>query len=189
MLADAALGWVNHLLAGEDWARERLKAFAGQTARLELGALSLPLAITASGYCATGDRNAAASVTLKLPADAPLLALTDRPALRASTQISGAAELAESLGFVFRNLRWDAESDLALLTGDIAARRLLEGGKILVKWHQQQAKNLALGLAEYFTEENPSIARHWDVSTFCREISGLQEALAELEKRVKGLEG
>ncbi|MBL8414066.1 MAG: hypothetical protein JNM42_06490 [Propionivibrio sp.] len=189
MLVDAALGWVNRLLVGEDWARERLKAFAGQTARLELGALSLPLAITASGYFVAGDRNAAASVTLKLPADAPLLALTDRPALRAATQISGAADLAESLGFVFRNLHWDAESDLALLTGDIAARRLLEGGKQLVKWQQQQAKNLALGLAEYFTEESPSIARHQDVSTFCLEISNLQEDLAELEKRVTRLEG
>lgn len=188
MLVDAALGWVNHLLADEDWARERLKAFAGQTVRLELGALTLPLAITASGYFAAGDRNAAASVTLKLPADAPLLALTDRPALRAATQISGAAELAESLGFVFRNLRWDAESDLALLTGDIAARRLLEGGKQLINWHQQQAKNLALGLAEYFTEENPTIARLQDVTTFCLEISSLQGALAELEQRVTSLE-
>jgi len=141
MLVDAAFGWVNHLLAGEEWARERLKPFAGQTARLELGALSLPLAITSSGYLVAGDRNATASVTLTLPADAPLLALTDdRPSLRAATQISGAAELAECLGFVFRNLRWDAESDLALLTGDIAARRLLEGGKQLVNWHRQQAK-------------------------------------------------
>jgi len=189
MLVDAALGWVNHLLAGEDWARERLKAFAGQTARLELGALSLPLAITASGYFAAGDRNAAASVILTLPADAPLRALTDRPSLRAATQISGSAELAENLGFVFRNLRWDAESDLALLTGDIAARRLLEGGKQLVKWHQHQAKNLALSLAEYFTEENPVITRYQDVSTFCREIRNLQESLAELEKRVSSLEG
>ena len=34
MLLGAALGIVNHLLAGEDWARERLKPFAGQTARL-----------------------------------------------------------------------------------------------------------------------------------------------------------
>lgn len=188
MMVDAALGWINHLLLDEDWARNRLKAFAGQTVRLELGALSLQLAITDSGYFVAADRNASASVTLTLPADAPLLALTDRPSLRAATQISGAAELAESLGFVFRNLRWDAESDLALLTGDVAARRLLEGGKQLVMWHQQQARNLALGLAEYFTEENPSIARHQDVSNFCREISSLQEALAQLEKRVATVE-
>lgn len=189
MLVNVALGWVNHLIADENWARERLKAFAGQTVGLELGALSLPIAITTSGYFAAGNRNAAANVTLKLPADAPLLALTDRPALRAATQISGAAELAESLGFVFRNLRWDAESDLALLTGDIAARRLLEGGKQLINWHQQQAKNLALGLAEYFTEEYPTIARHQDVTIFCREISSLKWDLAELEQRVTSLEG
>ena len=188
MLVDAALGWVNHLLACEDWARDRLKTFAGQTVRLELGTFRLPFAITASGYFVTDDRNAAASVILTLPADAPLRALTDRPSLRAATRISGAAELAESLGFVFRNLHWDSESDLALLTGDIAARRLLEGGKKLVEWHRQQAKNLAQGLAEYFTEENPSIAHPRDVFTFCREISSLQESFAQLEKRVSTLE-
>ena len=96
--------------------------------------------------------------------------------------------MAESLGFVFRNLRWDSESVLALLTGDIAARRLFEGGKQLINWHQWQVKNLALNLAEYFTEENPSIASPQDVSNFFREISSLQEDLAELEKRVTSLE-
>jgi len=188
MLVDAALGCVNHLLAGEDWARERLKPFSGQSVRLELGKLSLPIAITSCGYFVAGEKNTAASVTLTLPADAPLLALTNRPSLRAATQISGAAEMAESLGFVFRNLRWDSESDLALLTGDIAARRLFEGGKQLINWHQWQVKNLALNLAEYFTEENPSIASPQDISNFFREISSLQEDLAELEKRVTSLE-
>lgn len=189
MLLDVALGLINHLLTAEDWARERLKSFSGQTACLELGALKLSLEITPAGLFAASGRKAVAAVTIRLPEDAPLRALTDRPSLFAAAHISGSAELAESLGFVFRNLRWDAESDLSQMVGDIAAHRLVDGGKQLARWHQQQAKNLALNLAEYFTEENPTIARLQDVSAFCVEVSSLQETLARLERRVAALEG
>lgn len=188
MLVDTALAMVNHLLAGEGWARERLKPFAGQTACLELGALELPLAIGPSGLFVAGDRRVAASVTITLPADAPLRALFDRPALLAAARLAGSAELAESLGFVLRNLRWDAEGDLAQFVGDIAARRLLAGGRQIVRWHQQQAKNLALNLAEYFTEESPVIARRLNVSDLCAEAARLPEQLDRLEARVAALE-
>lgn len=63
----------------------------------------------------------AAAVSITLPADAPLRALTDRPALMASAQISGSAEFAECLGFIRRNLHWDVEADVSTLVGDIAA--------------------------------------------------------------------
>jgi ubiquinone biosynthesis protein UbiJ len=188
MLLGAALGIVNHLLAGEGWARERLQPFAGQTARLELGALTLPLAISPHGLFVAGERNLAPSVTITLPADAPLRALTDRPALFASARLSGSAELAECLGFVFRNLRWDVESDLAQVVGDIAAHRLVAGGRQVVRWHQQQATNLAINLAEYFTEEDPAIARRLDLSDFCAEVARLPGELARLEARIAALE-
>lgn len=189
MLLGAALKFVNHLLAEEAWARARLKPFAGQTARLELGALKLPLEITPDGQFTTGDDTIPTAVTITLPADAPVRALMDRPSLFAAAHISGSAELAENLGFVFRNLDWDVEDDLSRLVGDIAARRLVEGGKRLAQWQLQQARNLARNLAEYFTEENPAITRHQDVSTFCAEVDSVQEWVAQLEKRVKELEG
>jgi ubiquinone biosynthesis protein UbiJ len=188
MLVDAALKLVNHLLAGEDWARQRLAAFAGQRARLELGAFALPLTISAGGLFVAGDRAAPASVTITLPADAPLRALTDRRSLLASARLSGSAELAECLGFVLRNLRWDAEADLARLVGDIAAHRLVAGGRQFVRWHQRQAKNLALNLAEYFTEESPTIARRPDIADFCVEVAALPAELARIEARIAALE-
>ena len=92
------------------------------------------------------------------------------------------------LGFVFRNLRWDAESDLAHWVGDIAAHRLVAVGGQLVRWHQQQAVNLAANLAEYFTEESPSIARRADVADFCRAVAALPDELARLEARIASLE-
>ena len=188
MLLGAALATVNHLLTGEDWARARLQPFAGQTARLEFGALTLPLAIGADGLFVAAGGNAPADVTITLPADAPLRALTDRPSLFTAARLAGSAELAESLGFVFRNLRWDAESDLARFVGDIAAHRLVAVGNGLLRWHQQQAINLAANLAEYFTEEKPSIARSSDVAAFCAEVARLPDELARLEARIAALE-
>ncbi len=184
-----ALGFINHLLAGEDWARERLKAFAGQTVRLEMGVLERAYQITDAGIFAAGDEDAVVAVTITLPADAPLRALIDRPALFAAAQIGGSAELAENLGFLFRYLRWDLESDLAQLVGDIAARRLVEGGKRAGRWQAEQARNLAQNLAEYFTEENPLIARRQDLADFGAEVAALQERLGRFEKRLAAREG
>ena len=67
-------------------------------------------------------------------------------------------------------------------------RRLVAGGKQLLEWHQQQARNLALNLAEYLTEENPTIASRTDVAEFCTEVSRLQTELDPLEARVTMLE-
>ena len=184
----AVPGFINHLLAGEDWARDRLKPFAGQTVRLEAGPIARVFAITAGGFVAAGDSDAIVAVTITLPADAPLRALIDRPALYAAAQISGSAELAENLGFLLRNVRWDIESDLAQLVGDIAARRLVEGGERVRNWQAEQARNLAQNLAEYFTEENPLIARRRDLADFCSEVAALQECLARIERRVAALE-
>lgn len=188
MLTRLAIGFVNHLLSGEDWACKRLQAFSGQTVRVTFGTLVLPLEITADGLFAAGDKSVPATVSITLPGDAATRMLTDRASLLADAQISGSAELAECLGFISRNLRWDGESDLARLVGDIAARRLVAGGKQVFQWHQQQVSNLALNLAEYFTEENPSIACRPDVSAFCSEIENLHEPLDRLEKRIAALE-
>ena len=188
MLLDAALAIVNHLLASEDWARDRLQPFAGQSARLEFGALTLPLSISSGGLFVAAGRDAPADVTITLPADAPLRALTDRPSLFTAARLAGSAELAETLGFIFRNLRWDIEADLAPLVGDIAAHRLVAGGKQLVRWHQQQALNLAANFAEYLTEENPSIARRGDVEGFCAQVANLPDEVDRLEARIAALE-
>ena len=188
MLLGTALAAINHLLAGEDWARQQLSPFVGQTARLEFGALALPLAISADGLFVAAGRDAPADVTITLPADAPLRVLTDRESLFTAAQLSGSAQLAENLGFVFRNLRWDVEADLAQFVGDIAAHRLVAVGSRVASWQRQQVFNLAANLAEYFSEESPSIARQRDVADFCADVTRLPDELARLEARIAALE-
>jgi len=185
MLTGTALNFVNHLLGGEAWARTRLQPFAGQTARLSLGALVIPVTITSNGLFERGEQSASAAVTIALPADAPVRALADRSSLLAAAHIAGSAKLAEALGFVFRNLRWDAEDDLARLIGDVAARRVLLGGRQFVQWHRQRAKNLARNVAEYLTEESPAIARRADIEHFCRAVDSVRDDCAHVENRMR----
>lgn len=191
MLLGVALRFVNHLLGQQRWARERLQPFAGQRVRFAFGAFGLPLAIAGDGRFvaeAGAVGSAAPNVTLTLPADAPLRALTDRASLLTAAHIAGSAELAEALAFVFRHLDWDVESDVAHFVGDIAAHRLVAGGRSIARWHQQQATNLALNLAEYFTEESPAITRRADVADFCSQTAELAATLSRLEARLARLE-
>ncbi len=191
MLHEAFLAGLNHLLAGEEWAHRRLSPFSGQTVRLERPPLRFYFEITAEGYFRKKDGDTPATVTLSMPGASPLRllgTLADPAALLASAQITGAAGLADCIGFVFRNLRWDVESDLANVVGDIAAHRLVHTGRWLVDWQQKAAWNLARNVAEYLTEERPALASHRDVTGFCRDVGTLTGALARLEERFSALE-
>jgi ubiquinone biosynthesis protein UbiJ len=189
MLTVPALGFINHILARESWACARLQPFSGQTAHLQFGALSVPLGITPAGFFSmeVGSAESAmdATVTIRLPDDAPLRLLTDRPSLFANAHIAGSAELAETLGFVFRHLRWHVEDDLALLVGDIAAHRLLLGGKRLVQWHAQTVKNFAANITEYLSEETSSLVRRAEVASFADSLAQLCDDCTQLEKRLQ----
>ena len=104
-----------------------------------------------------------------------------------AARIEGSAEFAEALGFVIRNLRWDAEEDLSAIVGDIAAHRIVKGTKEFAAWQQQAAQNFAENLAEYFTEEQPLIVREADISSFSSDIDRLRDDVARLEKRLQRL--
>ena len=182
---------LNHLLAGEDWARARLQPFAGQTVRLEAPPLALELTITADGGFAAAARDATAAVTLTLPADAPLRLLgsrMDAAALMALAHIRGPADLADSLGFVLRNLHWDVESDLAAFVGDIAAHRLTRLGRRCVDWQRELARNLAENAAEYLVEERPTLVGRRDADRFSHDVGATAARLAQLERRIDALE-
>ena len=101
-----------------------------------------------------------------------------------AVRIEGSAELAETLGFVIRNLRWDIEEDLSRLVGDIAAHRIATGARELASWQRQATRNLAENLAEYFTQEQPLIARRDAITGFSGDVDRLRDDVARLEKRV-----
>ena len=193
MFLPLAIRAINHLLSGEEWALHRLRAFAGQRLQIRLGRLELPLQIGESGFlCAQTQADSLAgessAVTITLPADAPARLILDRASLIGSAQISGSAELAECLSFIFRNLRWDPEHDLAQVVGDIAARRIAGGGKRFVDWQAVQLRNLAGNLVDFFTTERPTLIQHEDATRFASAVAQALESVNLLEARISKLE-
>ena len=178
---------INHLLGQASWAREKLAPFAGHAAQIKMPPFEAAFLINEDGCLCAASAAAELEVSIALPAATPLLALQGKDAVMRAARIEGSAEFAEALGFVIRNLRWDAEEDLSRIVGDIAAHRIVAGSRELAAWQQQAAQNLAENLAEYFTEEQPLIARHGDIEGFSAEIDHLRDDVARLEKRLQRL--
>jgi ubiquinone biosynthesis protein UbiJ len=181
------LAAVNHLLGQSNWARAKLVAFAGHAAQIKLPPFEAAFLIGDEGLLAPPTDDAEPEVTISLPASTPLLALQGKDAVMRAARIEGSAEFAEALGFVIRNLRWDAEEDLSKLVGDIAAHRIVGCKREFAAWQKQAARNLAENLAEYFTEEQPMIAREAELAGFSSEIDRLRDDVARLEKRLQRL--
>lgn len=193
MFLPIALKAINHLLSGEDWALKRLQVFSGQSLRIRLGLLELPLQISASGFLLEqtlvgSSGYESSTVTITLPADAPARLVLDRASLIGSAQISGSAELAECLSFVFKNLRWDPQHDLAQVVGDIAARRIAEGGKRFAGWQAVQMRNFAGNLVDFFTTEQPTLIQRDDAVGFASAVAQTQDSVEQLETRISKLE-
>ncbi len=189
MLAPLSVAALNHLLSQADWARTKLAPFAGRNARLAMPPWRLDLTIREDGYveAATGTESDVADVIMTLPANAPLLALQGQEKVIAAARVEGNAHLATELSFVLRNLRWDAEEDLSKAVGDIAARRMVQGATGFVAWQRQAAVNLAENIAEYLTEESPTLAKPADVAVFGEELARFRDELSRLDKRVERL--
>src|SRR5690606_14219789 len=139
------------------WARQRLMAHAGRTARLELPPVgSIDFCVSADGYLAAWTGEDPPEVVLRLPlATLPKGLSEGLEAVMREVRIEGNAEFADALGFVFRNLRWDLEEDLSRLVGDIAAHRLVDGGRRLGAAGRETLERFGGNLAEYLTEEQP----------------------------------
>jgi ubiquinone biosynthesis protein UbiJ len=177
---------VNHLLRSNSWARDKLAPFAGKTARFECPPFSLALTVQENGEVTAVDAAATApDATVKLTAGLMLRLLARDQAAWAEIEVDGDTAFATVLNQIARNLRWDVEEDLSRVFGDIAAHRIVQTGKTLDQWRAQAADNLARSFAEYWTEEQPLIARARDIAQFNHEVDVLRDDAARFEKRLQ----
>jgi ubiquinone biosynthesis accessory factor UbiJ len=176
---------INRLLRQNSWALQRLAPFAGKTLRVESFPLTLLLSVGANGEAVAAPPEATPDVTLRL-SPGLLLRLAARDAsVWNDIPVAGDAPFAAALAGIARHLRWDVEEDLSRVFGDIAAHRMVQTGRKLDAWAREGADNLARSFTEYWTEEQPLLARRADVEQFNREVDTLRDDLARLEKRVE----
>lgn len=179
---------INHVLLRNSWALARLRPFAGKSARFECLPFALTLQVRPDGQVDIATQ-ATPDVTFRAsPGIALRLAARDEAAWR-EVSVSGDIQFAAAVDHVCRNLRWDAEEDLARLFGDIVAHRMALTAGTLQQWGAQAADNLVRSFAEYWTEEQPLIAHAGDVEQFNRDVDRLRDDIARLEKRMENLPG
>lgn len=171
---------LNHLLRQEPWARQRLRPFAGRGVRISLPPLvNFDLTVAEDGAFHGGPLTAP-DVQIRLPEHAPLRFLGRPQEALAAARLEGAADFAEALGFVFRNLRWDAEEDLARFVGDIPARRLAGLGQTLLRWQGQAVARLAANVGEFVIQEQPGLLHR-------RDMQRQQDGVAQVASRTEAL--
>jgi ubiquinone biosynthesis protein UbiJ len=185
--ADILVPLLNHLLEHEAWARQRLIPFQAQTACIEGAPVPLTLTVDERGTFRPGKPEETVAVTISLPSDTPFKLLSDPSGIFGAARITGAASFAEALAFVFRNLRWDYEADLAGIIGDIPAHRIARLLAEGASWHRSAANRLGLNAAEFATEESGLVTSAQDLARFAREVDQVRDDTARLEKRISKL--
>jgi len=191
MLDRPLLALLNRVLRQESWARQRLRPFAGRSVRISAPPLlSLTLVVSQDGTF-HGASVEVPDVSIALPEHAPLRHFGRPQEALAAARLEGAADFAEALGFVFRNLRWDAEEELANVLGDIPARRLAGLARGVAGWPREVLGRISANVGEYLGREQPALppqaaARQLadDISQAAQQVKDLEQRLSRLENRV-----
>ncbi len=182
---------VNHLLAREAWARERLAPYAGKTARLAFSSIVLTLVVEVDGYLSAVDEIDARSVDVSLaiaPDALPAFVQGGQAAVMKHVKIEGDAEFATQLAKLAEHLRWEPEEDLAKLIGDAPAHRAAEIVRAAGDQVLRAGRGLRDSIAEYLLDESPQLVRRGALDAFNSELARARDALARVEKRIERLD-
>lgn len=126
---------VNHVLSAEPTAVRRLRAHNGRCIRLQFESWpamlpALPptaFRVTPAGLLEWCGADAPANADLRVGIDVSNPALALLKALageRPRVDVAGDADLATDINWLFDNLRWDIEDDVARIVGPVAAREI-----------------------------------------------------------------
>ncbi len=190
MLPQPGIFALNHLLGAEAWARDKLKPYAGECVEFRSPPLpALRLDILDSGLVGGAAQDAVPSLVVTIGPSALPASLRGEDALMREIGIEGNADLAGTVQYLFRHLRWDLAEDLSKVFGDVFAQRMVSEGRRFAAWNREAGEKLAQNFAEYWIEEQPLLARPADVRQFLTDADQLRDDLARLQKRIEILTG
>lgn len=188
MISSQFILFLNHLLSSDAKARALVQAHAHKQACIDIDAVQISVCMGADGYFQASHAEQKFDLTITIKwTDLPLL-LQNRSQAMSYAKIDGDAQLANMVSQLSEQLRWDVEADLARVVGDIAALRLHQFGKNMLKTAQERHQSMRENVAEYFLEENPMLMRNEPVQAFSAQVIKTRDDVERLIKRLEKLE-
>ena len=105
-----------------------------------------------------------------------------------SVKITGDADLAQLLGRLAGQIRWEYEEDLARFIGDAPANFAVRQGKKFISAGKSAATDLLENVVEYVSEERKVLLNKRDFMIRKNELNSMRDAVDRLEKRIQLLE-
>ncbi|MBT8562645.1 hypothetical protein G6717_08710 [Polynucleobacter paneuropaeus] len=192
LAAGALCRGVNHVLASEPWAMAELSPHVGKSISLNLPIGQMAVEITPQGKIAALDSTDQASLLLEVSAQALSGLLASSGNLRdqafKAVKISGDADLAQLIGRLVSQVRWEYEEDLAKWVGDAPANFAVRQAKTMVKAGQAATKDFLQNVVEYVSEERKILLNKRDFMIRKNELNELRDSVDRIEKRIALLE-
>jgi ubiquinone biosynthesis accessory factor UbiJ len=187
--AGVACQGVNHVLSGESWASAELARHAGKIILLKLPVGDLCFEITPAGLLAVSEDSDASALVLELSAKALSGLAGSSGTLREqafkAVKITGDADLAQLLGRLVSQVRWEYEEDLARLVGDAPANFAVRQGKKFVSASKSAASDFVDNVVEYVTEERKVLLNQRDFIIHKNSLNELRDAVDRMDKRIQ----
>jgi ubiquinone biosynthesis protein UbiJ len=183
---------INHVLGSEPWATGELSKHAGKSILLKLPFGDLCCEIGSGGLLTVLKVAEAPSLTLEVSAKALSDLAGSSGGLREqafkAVKITGDADLAQLIGRLAGQLRWEYEEDLAKLFGDAPAHFAVKQGKKFVSATRAAASDLLDNVVEYVSEEKKVLLNQRDFRIRKTELNDLRDSVDRMEKRIQFLE-
>jgi ubiquinone biosynthesis protein UbiJ len=189
-LAQTALSALNHVLAQQGWARDRLRAHAGRTVRMvvvsPLGPVSAGARIAGDGTLEVAGVDApTVTLTLTPSIDALFGLLRDGPrGLIGALKVDGDVMVAAAVGEVAQHLRWDVEEDLSRVFGDRVAHRVGEAARDGARQADDLRGRVETGVRQYLVQEDRQLVGREDMRTLSDALRELDAAVGRLESKL-----
>ncbi|PPD56946.1 MAG: hypothetical protein CTY10_01695 [Methylotenera sp.] len=185
MLKPLIIRFLQHITQQNSWSRPYLTPFSGRILQFDFSLLKAHLIILEDGSLSLAGESAKADAIIHIPPSLAMRLMAQDESAKMQIKIDGDTHLATEFSKVLQQMRWDYEEDLSHLIGDIAANKLVTGGKKIAQETKKQSINLAEMLSEYWQEEKPTIAKKWQVEKFVQEVDSLKSDMARFEKKLK----
>ena len=196
---------INHVLGAEPWASAELAKHAGKAIALEMPFGRFAVQINNKGLLEAarhvdGSQNPDGEVlspvrtalVLTISSQALSALLTSSGSIREnafkSVTIAGDADLAQLLGRLAGQLRWEYEEDLSKMIGDAPAHFAVAQGKKIASAGKAAGRDLLENTVEYLSEEKKILLNQRDFAIHKNQLMELRDAVERLDKRIKLLQ-